>query len=183
MGVCCILNQRRTYLCCHFPLLQLIARQERQSLVLNDVAPLPPLQDELGTPALAFVRSLMHLMALDSAVADEVALLRRRCLKLLHVGEFNKEAEFQEPCLSFSLRDVICGFCNDCRWGIDWPLLCLSDVDCCSRCVAVPQVPLQLGYRCVPRLPVDAAHAFARSLTPPARLPCFLRAGNMPTMP
>lgn len=72
-------------------------------------------QDELGPPALAFVRALTQLMGLDAKVADDVALLKRRLLKVLHVGEFSAEAEFREPCLSFTLRDVICSFCNDCR--------------------------------------------------------------------
>jgi hypothetical protein len=65
--------------------------------------------DDLGSPALAFVRTACHLLGLDAAVTDDVALLRRRLLKLLGVGEFGSAAQFREPCMSFRLPDVICG--------------------------------------------------------------------------
>jgi len=61
------------------------------------------------------VRTACHLLALDSAVQEDIALLRRRLLKLLGVGEFGGAAQFREPCMSFRLPDVICGYCNDCR--------------------------------------------------------------------
>lgn len=69
-----------------------------------------PFQEDLGSPALAFVRTACHLLSLDSAVSDDVALLRRRLLKLLAVGEFGSAAQFREPCMSFKLPDVICGW-------------------------------------------------------------------------
>ena len=68
----------------------------------------PPTQEELGSPALAFVRTICHLLALDSRVSDAVAVLRRQLLKLLHVREFGPQAEFKEVCLGFTLPDVIC---------------------------------------------------------------------------
>eukprot|EP00798_Chlamydomonas_sp_ICE-L_P017969 gene17969-24374_t len=71
--------------------------------------------EELGTPALAFVRTICHVLALDSRVTDAVAILRRQLLKLLHVREFGSQAEFKELCLGFTLPDVICSYCNDCR--------------------------------------------------------------------
>ena len=67
-----------------------------------------PSQEELGSPALAFVRTICHLLALDSRVSDAVAVLRRQLLKLLHVREFGPQAEFKEVCLGFKLPDVIC---------------------------------------------------------------------------
>ncbi len=73
------------------------------------------LQDELGPPALAFVRTICAVLALDSALDEEVAVLRRNLLKLVHVREFASASEFKEPCMSYVLRDVICPSCNDCR--------------------------------------------------------------------
>lgn len=72
-------------------------------------------EDELGPPALAFVKTVCAVLALDSAVEDQVAVLRRNLLKLVHVREFASASEFHEPCMSFMLRDVICTSCNDCR--------------------------------------------------------------------
>ena len=88
----------------------------------------PPLQEELGSPALAFVRTACHLLALDSRVADAVAVLRRQLLKLLHVREFGPQADFREVCLGFTLPDVICRWASS--WRIRgfcaWEFLCLG---------------------------------------------------------
>jgi DNA polymerase epsilon subunit 1 len=67
---------------------------------------------ELGSPALALVRTLCHLLGLDGEVAGEVLLLRRRMLRLLGVGEFTPEAVFVDPCMSFKLEEVMC------RWVV-----------------------------------------------------------------
>jgi hypothetical protein len=80
---------------------------------LTSSAPSPdiislPSQEELGTPALAYVRTICHLLALDARVTDAVAVLRRQLLKLLHVREFGPLAEFKEMCMGFTLPDVIC---------------------------------------------------------------------------
>ncbi|DBA81285.1 TPA: hypothetical protein ACH3X2_006902 [Trebouxia sp. C0005] len=72
-------------------------------------------EDELGAPALAFVRTVCAVLALDLALQQEVAVLRRNLLKLVHVREFASASEFKEPCMSYVLRDVICPSCNDCR--------------------------------------------------------------------
>ncbi|KAG1663133.1 hypothetical protein FOA52_000655 [Chlamydomonas sp. UWO 241] len=71
--------------------------------------------EELGSPALAFTRTVCHLLALDARVSEQVSVLRRQLLKLLHVREFGPQAEFREMCHGFTLPDVICSFCNDCR--------------------------------------------------------------------
>eukprot|EP00878_Enallax_costatus_P029003 GHUV01031378.1.p1 GENE.GHUV01031378.1~~GHUV01031378.1.p1 ORF type:complete len:172 (+),score=57.58 GHUV01031378.1:350-865(+) len=52
---------------------------------------------------------------MDSHLADEVSLLRRRLLRLVGVDEFSAEAAFVDPCVSFRLHDIICSHCNDCR--------------------------------------------------------------------
>ncbi|CAL55806.1 DNA polymerase epsilon, catalytic subunit A,C-terminal [Ostreococcus tauri] len=81
--------------------------------------PTPPgshLSKEIrGTPALAFVKTVIAVLSLDASVADSVSLLRRNALKMIRVGEFAPEAEFIEPCVSYTLRDVICSACCDCR--------------------------------------------------------------------
>ena len=53
------------------------------------------MQDELGPPALAFVKTVCAVLALDSAVEDQLAVLRRNLLKLVHVREYASASEFQ----------------------------------------------------------------------------------------
>ena len=81
--------------------------------------PTPPgthLSEELrGTPALAFVKTLCAVLSLDQSVVGPVALLRKNALKLLRVPEYAPEASFREPCVTFVLRDAVCGYCGDCR--------------------------------------------------------------------
>jgi len=72
---------------------------------------LPFAQEELGSPALAFVRTACALLALDARCTDAVAVLRRQLLKLLKVREFSQAADFKEACLALTLPDVIC------RWA------------------------------------------------------------------
>ncbi|CAL8464190.1 g3725 [Coccomyxa elongata] len=71
-------------------------------------------EEELGTPALAFVRAVCDALRLDPSVEEEVLVLRRNLLLLTHTLEFAPAAEFREPCRSFVLRNVICSYCNDC---------------------------------------------------------------------
>ena len=52
-------------------------------------------QEELGTPALAFVRAVCEVLGLDSAVEAEVAVLRRNLLRLAHTREFAPAAAFK----------------------------------------------------------------------------------------
>jgi len=56
-------------------------------------------QDELGAPALAFVRTVCAVLALDSGLQQEVAVLRRNLLKLVHVREFASASEFKASVL------------------------------------------------------------------------------------
>ena len=66
------------------------------------------IQEDLGSPALAFVRTLCALLALDARCTDAVSILRRQLLKLLKVREFSEAADFKEACLALTLPDVIC---------------------------------------------------------------------------
>eukprot|EP00698_Gefionella_okellyi_P023680 TRINITY_DN8155_c0_g1_i1.p1 TRINITY_DN8155_c0_g1~~TRINITY_DN8155_c0_g1_i1.p1 ORF type:complete len:2256 (+),score=530.17 TRINITY_DN8155_c0_g1_i1:623-6769(+) len=66
-------------------------------------------------PALEFVKMLCVVFNLEGGIEKEVALVRRQLLKQLDVREFSSEAEFRNPCLSHTLHDVVCSFCNSVR--------------------------------------------------------------------
>ena len=70
---------------------------------------------DVGSPALAFVKNISYIMALDSAVSSEVTVLRRQLLKLVHCKEFSPESEWKDPCISLVLPDVICAKCQNCQ--------------------------------------------------------------------
>ena len=70
--------------------------------------------EELGTPVLAYVKSICAIFELDSRVEDEVARLKKNLMRMIHCKEFSEQAAFRDPCLTFMLRDVIWSFCNDC---------------------------------------------------------------------
>ncbi len=53
------------------------------------------MQDELGTPALAFTRGVCEVLGLDDTVSEEVAILRRNLLRLLQTREFGDAAAFK----------------------------------------------------------------------------------------
>lgn len=89
-------------------------------------------QAELGTPALAFVRAVCHLYALDEEMAEGVTVLRRQLLRLIHIKEFGPEASWKDPCMTLVLPDVICPTCQDCQ-----------DVDLCRD----PRIQKQ-DWRC-----------------------------------
>ncbi|KAA8544223.1 hypothetical protein F0562_022235 [Nyssa sinensis] len=91
---------------------------------------------QMGDPALEFIKHVCAVLALDQNVQHDILIMRKNLLKYVRVREFAPEAEFQDHCLSFTLPNVICSYCNDCR-----------DIDLCRdrallaqewRC-AVPQ--------------------------------------------
>lgn len=82
--------------------------QHMHGVLLTRLAAACCVQDELGSPALAFVRLLVHLLSLDDALEDQVRLLRRSLLRLVSVDEFSPAANWVDPCISFRLPDVIC---------------------------------------------------------------------------
>ncbi|GMH11122.1 hypothetical protein Nepgr_012963 [Nepenthes gracilis] len=89
-----------------------------------------------GDVALEFVKQVCAVLALDLNVHHDILLLRKNLLKFLQVPEFASEAEFCAPCSSFTLPNVICSYCNDCRdldLGRD-PTLLTQEWQC-----AVPQ--------------------------------------------
>ncbi|PHT69169.1 DNA polymerase epsilon catalytic subunit B [Capsicum annuum] len=70
---------------------------------------------EKGDPALEFIKHVSAVLALDQNVQHEVLIMRRNLLKLVRVREFAPEAEFRSLSVSYTLPNVICSYCNDCR--------------------------------------------------------------------
>jgi len=69
----------------------------------------------MTNPALEFVKTLCKVLSLDPSIADQVMKLRRDLLKLICVGEFSKEAEWEDPSISYVIPGIICKSCNSCR--------------------------------------------------------------------
>ncbi|KAI5066379.1 hypothetical protein GOP47_0019003 [Adiantum capillus-veneris] len=69
----------------------------------------------MGDPALEFIKHVHAVFSLDQRVQYEALVMKRNLLKLVRVKEFSPEAQFHDPCLSFTLPNVICSYCNDCR--------------------------------------------------------------------
>ncbi|KAI5747720.1 hypothetical protein M8J77_017786 [Diaphorina citri] len=66
-------------------------------------------------PALELVKAVCKVLELDPSIGDEVTRLKRNLLRLIGVGEFSKDAQWSDPCLSYVLSEVICASCNHCR--------------------------------------------------------------------
>ncbi|XP_039270554.2 DNA polymerase epsilon catalytic subunit A-like [Styela clava] len=76
---------------------------------------LPGSHLSLTNPTLEFVKSACKVLSLDSHVTTQVQHLKRNLLKLIGVGEFSSSAEWNDPCASFVLGEVVCVTCNHCR--------------------------------------------------------------------
>ncbi|XP_073973254.1 DNA polymerase epsilon catalytic subunit 1 isoform X2 [Rhodnius prolixus] len=71
--------------------------------------------EKIIKPALEFIKAVCKVLSLDSSVEEEIARLRRNLLRLVDVGEFSDEAEWEDPCATVVLPEVICRACNHCR--------------------------------------------------------------------
>jgi DNA polymerase epsilon subunit 1 len=92
---------------------------------------------DLGTPALAFVKSVCHMYALDRKQTEAVTTLRRQLLRMIHVKEFSPEAAWKDPCASLLITDVSCPDCLDTQ-DLDVcrdPFL-QQECPCCNLCGA-----------------------------------------------
>nr|CAD1820134.1 unnamed protein product [Ananas comosus var. bracteatus] len=67
-----------------------------------------------GDAALEFIKHVCAVLALDQNVQHDILRMRKNLLKLVRVKEFAPEAQFRDPCPSFTLPNVICSYCNDC---------------------------------------------------------------------
>ena len=64
---------------------------------------------------LNFVKTICNILALDSNLEAQVTKIKRDLLKLLNVGEYSKQAMFENPCHSYILPQVICQYCDYAR--------------------------------------------------------------------
>ncbi|XP_069475427.1 DNA polymerase epsilon catalytic subunit A isoform X1 [Ambystoma mexicanum] len=69
----------------------------------------------LNNPALEFIKYVCKVLSLDANITNQVNKLKRDLLRLIDVGEFSEDAQFQDPCRSYILPEVICRSCNFCR--------------------------------------------------------------------
>ena len=69
----------------------------------------------LTNAGLEFIKHICAVLALDTHLAQDVTVLKRNLLRQVGVGEFVAAAQFQNPCLTFVLPNVICSYCNVCR--------------------------------------------------------------------
>lgn len=69
----------------------------------------------MKNPALEFVKDICKVLSLETSLQNEVNKLQRDLLKLVGVAEFSPESEWKDPCISFTLPEVICKACNLCR--------------------------------------------------------------------
>ena len=77
---------------------------------------------DLTNPALEFVKTVLHVLSLDSSVDHQLQRMRRALLAQTGHREYSGEAQYSELGLSFILTDVICSYCN--RWS-HFAFLCL----------------------------------------------------------
>ncbi|KAK4760568.1 hypothetical protein SAY87_005461 [Trapa incisa] len=72
-------------------------------------------QSMKGDFTLDFIIRMCAVMALDQTIHHDVLVMRKNLLKYVRVREFAPEAEFHDPLDSFTIPNVICSYCNDCR--------------------------------------------------------------------
>ncbi|XP_003226860.2 DNA polymerase epsilon catalytic subunit A [Anolis carolinensis] len=90
-----------------------------------------------NNPALEFVKSVCEVLSLDANVTNQVSKLKRDLLRLVDVREFSEEAQFQDPCCSYVLPEMICKSCNFCR-----------DLDLCKDPVFSQDGSVLPGWAC-----------------------------------
>jgi DNA polymerase epsilon subunit 1 len=93
-----------------------LSGDERRPNGISTIFPkLPGSYLSFHSPALEFVKMVMHVMKLDSGTAEEIDVLRNGLLKFLGYGSFSPEAQFRNPCSTIILPDITCEFCNHSR--------------------------------------------------------------------
>ncbi|XP_071932173.1 DNA polymerase epsilon catalytic subunit A-like [Coffea arabica] len=87
--------------------------RDQQNIMNTNTQPLESCHQ--GDPALEFIKYVSTVLALDQSVQHEVLIMRKNLLKFVRVREFAPEAEFYNQSPSFTLPNVICSYCNECR--------------------------------------------------------------------
>ncbi|CAD7699674.1 unnamed protein product [Ostreobium quekettii] len=70
--------------------------------------------EEYGSPALAFARTLIHLMKLDKEIGDTVEGVEMTVLQAIKESPWSIKAAWKEVCRPYILGDVICRSCGSC---------------------------------------------------------------------
>eukprot|EP01132_Coremiostelium_polycephalum_P007732 gene7732-9508_t len=76
---------------------------------------LPGSHLEMLNPPLEFIKFVCHVLSIDKSIHSEVQRLRKTLLRMIKVREFSEESKFKDPCISYTINDVICSFCHSCR--------------------------------------------------------------------
>ncbi|XP_014238604.1 DNA polymerase epsilon catalytic subunit A [Trichogramma pretiosum] len=66
-------------------------------------------------PALELSKAICKVLSLDPRIEEEVSNLHKNLLRLIDVGAFSDKAEWKDPCVSFTLPEVLCENCNHVR--------------------------------------------------------------------
>lgn len=80
-------------------------------------------------PVLELVKSLMQIVSLSKPLQLEARLLRKELLALFDVGEFGKEARFENPSASIRFNNLVCDACTMTR-----------DLDLCNDEDVLPEM-------------------------------------------
>ncbi|EGR33936.1 hypothetical protein IMG5_030340 [Ichthyophthirius multifiliis] len=100
--------------------------EEFDSFIVQDDAPISQEQDENNENSqieqlrakqnyensiLEFLNFLFHILNLDPKINEEIIVIKRNCLKMLKINDFQKIAEYKEPCIILKIQDVVCKNC------------------------------------------------------------------------
>ncbi|KYQ91238.1 putative DNA polymerase epsilon subunit A [Tieghemostelium lacteum] len=66
-------------------------------------------------PALEFIKFTCHVLSIDKQIQSDIQRLRKNLMTFIQIREFSDDAKFKDPCMTYTLPDVICTFCHACR--------------------------------------------------------------------
>ncbi|XP_037953438.1 DNA polymerase epsilon catalytic subunit 1 [Teleopsis dalmanni] len=67
------------------------------------------------SPGLDLIRTIIKVLSVEKSLSEDINELRRNMLRLVGVGEFSDLAEWSDSHDSYSISEVICKACNQCR--------------------------------------------------------------------